>query len=43
MSCIEKSERGAADAQPVSGGGGGGDIEARQHKARRQMQDPIYF
>jgi hypothetical protein len=41
MSRIEKSERGVADAQPVPGGGG--DTEARQHKARRKMQHSIYF
>jgi hypothetical protein len=30
-----------ADAQPTPGGGG--DTEARQQKARREMQHSIYF
>jgi hypothetical protein len=38
---IEKEGEGAADAQPVPGGGG--DTEAKQQKARREMQHPIYF
>jgi hypothetical protein len=38
---IEKEGEGAADAQPVSGGGG--DTETKQQKARREMQHPIYF
>jgi hypothetical protein len=33
---IEKEGEGAADDQPASGGGG--ETEARQRKARREMQ-----
>jgi hypothetical protein len=40
VTSIEK-RGGATDTQPVLGGGG--DIEARQQKARAEMQHPIYF
>jgi hypothetical protein len=36
MSRVKKSERDAADAQPAPGGG---DTEARQHKARIEISD----
>jgi hypothetical protein len=41
MSSISRIEGGVTDAQP--GPRGGGDTEARQQKARREMQHPIYF
>jgi hypothetical protein len=38
---IKKRGRGTVDAQPAPGEGG--DTEARQQKARSEMQNPIYF
>jgi hypothetical protein len=40
VTSFEKEGEEATDAQPALGGG---DTEARQQKARKEMQYPIYF